>query len=156
MLDLVTHWPILVVCYLLIVHVVLGFGLVDCLLDSLLEIQDFVINKVLVNFHFLLEILHLTFVDQLEDAGARVFNSLDALFFKLKDFAPDLCLEASMALVMDGLSLQVEKFCLSFCELETFKISIHEGSNEVKPVVLVKLPKAVDADSLLVIEAEEI
>lgn len=44
------------------------FGVITCLLNSLLEVDDLVVNEVLVNLHFFLKILHLTLIDKLQDS----------------------------------------------------------------------------------------
>ena len=44
------------------------FGVITCLLDPLLEVDDLVVNEVLVNLHFFLKILHLTLIDKLQDS----------------------------------------------------------------------------------------
>ena len=128
MLNLVPHRPILVVSHLLlpIFNMILSFSLVNGLLDSLLEIYNFIINEVLVNFHFFFEIFHLAFVDQLKDSRASIFNCLYALFLELKDLSPDLSLKASMALVMYSLSLEVQELSFSLGKLKTLKVSIHK------------------------------
>lgn len=44
------------------------FGVITGLLYPLLEVYDLVIDKVLVNLHFFLKILHLTLIDKLQDS----------------------------------------------------------------------------------------
>ena len=67
-----------------------------------------------------------------------------------------MCLEASMALVMNGLSLEMKQLSLSFGKLKTLKVSIHEGCYKVESMILMKLPKAVNAYPLLVIKTKEV
>lgn len=71
-LDLVSHRTVLVVGNLLWLVIVVAvfnvlrlLGVVNCLLDSLLEVKDLVIDKVLVYLHLLLEILHLSLINKL-------------------------------------------------------------------------------------------
>jgi hypothetical protein len=39
--------------------------LVHCLLNPLLKVDNFVVDKVLVNFHFFFEVAHFSFIDEL-------------------------------------------------------------------------------------------
>jgi hypothetical protein len=41
---------------------------IDLLTEALLKVDDFVVHKVLIDFHFLLEIAHLTLVYQLQNS----------------------------------------------------------------------------------------
>ena len=74
MLDLVPHQPRLPWNLLLLILIILHLralsllGVVYCLLYPLLEIEDFVVDKVLVDLHFFLEVPHLSFVYKLENS----------------------------------------------------------------------------------------
>jgi hypothetical protein len=50
----------------------------------------------------------------------------------------------------------MEHFGFGLCEFQTFKITTHKRCNEIKSMVLMELTETVNANSLLVIEAEKI
>ena len=113
-----SHRAILVIDHLLLgtLLILRLFCIVNRLLNPLLKIKNLVINKVLVYFHLLLEISHLSFVDQLENPRARIFNSLYALLFEIENFQTNLGFETSVRSVVNGLSLKMEHFGFGFCE----------------------------------------
>ena len=61
-----------------------------------------------------------------------------------------------MALVMNGLSLEMQQLSLSLSKLKTLKVSIHKRSDKVESMILMQLAKTVDAYPLLVIKTEEV
>jgi len=95
-------------------------------LDSLLEIDDFVVHKVLIYFHLFLKVAHLTFVDQLQDPRAGIFYSLGTLLLQVEDFVSYLCLEVSIRLIMDVLALEMQLPSLAFDEIKIFEVVHHE------------------------------
>jgi hypothetical protein len=158
MLHLVSHWAILVIDHLLLgtFQILRLFCIINRLLNPLLKVQNLIINKVLVYFHLLLKISHLSFVDELKNSRARILNGLYTLFLEVKNLQTNLCFESSVRPIVNGLSLKMQHFCFGFCEFQTFKITTHKRCNEIKSMVLMELTETVNANSLLVIEAEKI
>ena len=116
MLNLVPGKSCLVVDLrqLLCCHAALKAGLLGlssilyCLLNSLLEVCYLIVDKVLIDFHFFLEIAHLPFVDELEYPRARLFNGLHALLLQIEHLETNLRLEVPIRLIVNVLSLQMQ------------------------------------------------
>ena len=68
-------------------------GTLDSLLNPLEEVDDLVVDKVLVDLHFFLEVSHLAFVDKLEDPRACVFDGLNVRLLQVEHLLPYLGLE---------------------------------------------------------------
>lgn len=96
---------------------VVSDGRFDGLLDSNLKIKDFIVYKILVNFHFLLEILHFAPVDKGQDAGTGILDGLNTLLLQVQHLLSDLNLELAVGNVLDFLPLQVQLLGLSTDEL---------------------------------------
>lgn len=100
-----------------LVHL-LESGLFDSLLDSLQEVDDLVVYKVLVDLHFSFKVPHLALVDELQDPTCSLFDGLDILPLEVQNLSSDGGLKLSIGLVQDTLSLQVEEGGLLLNELK--------------------------------------
>ena len=111
-----------------------GTGTVDCLLDSLQEIHDFVVDEILVNLHLLLKIAHLALVYQLKNARARILDSLHVRLLQVEHLLPYLRFKLSVARIVDRLPLQVEQLRLLLDEFEVLEVSTEESGEVVELV----------------------
>jgi hypothetical protein len=131
-------------------------GCLDGLLDSELEILNFVVDEVLIDFHFLFEIAHLALVDQGENAGTGVFNGLHTPLLQIKHFLSNQSLEVAIRYVLDLLSLHMEVGGLGAHHLQTLEVASQERGDIVELVILVEERDALDADAGLVVDAVEV
>ena len=164
MLNLVSGKPCLVVDLrqLLCCHATLKAGclglssILYCLLNSLLEVCYLIVDKVLIDFHFFLEIAHLPFVDELEYPRACLFNGLHTLLLQIEHLETNLRLEVPIRLIVNVLSLQMQNPSFTLDVLETFKVAHHKWGNVIKSMVLMERSETINAYPLLIIKTEEI
>lgn len=93
-----------------------SLGALNRLLDTLQEIDDFVIHKILIYFHLLLKVSHLALVHQLKYPRAGVFNGLHIGLLQVEDLLADLGLELSVRLIVNTLTLQMKQMGLGLDE----------------------------------------
>ena len=119
---------------------------IDLLTEALLKVDDFVVHKVLVDFHFFFEIAHLTLVYQLQNSWRSLFDCFDWVFLQWQDFFTDLGFEVSITYVVNFLSLAVQRLCVLLNELQILDRTLHEWVDRVEFVGCVQRPNTVGAN----------
>lgn len=79
----------------------------------MLEVDDLVIYKVLVDLHFLLKVSHLTLVDKQQNPRAGFFNGMNTFLLKTENLTSYLILEGSVAVIVDFLPLAMQLFSIA-------------------------------------------
>ena len=99
-----------ILCKLLLCF--LGFLLLiskfNRLRDATLEVYNFIIDEVLVDFHFLFKVAHFSLINELQDSGTSILNGVYTFLLQVEDLLSDLCLEVSVTFIIYFLALSMQ------------------------------------------------